>query len=58
MKNFIRSLYEAVCIARLKKAQFEIAQHLWKNEYKHESFDYILTMVQSGRVSELGGSSI
>lgn len=58
MINFIRSFYEAICIARMKKAEYEIARHLWSNEYRHESFDYILNMVQTGRVSELGATIV
>jgi len=55
MKNFIRSFYEAMCLARLKKAQYEIARQLWLGEYRHESFDYILNAVQTGNVDILSG---
>ena len=54
MKNFIGSFVQTICIAQRKKAEYDIAHHLWSNEYRHESFDYILNMVQCGRGHELG----
>lgn len=54
MKNFIGSLLKNVGSARVKKAEHEIAHQLWTNEYRYESFDYILSMVRSGQVNSLG----
>lgn len=54
MKNFMRSLYEAIYRSNKAKAEIETAKQLWLTEYKHESYDYILTMVRAGRAFELG----
>ena len=54
MKNFTRSLYDAIYYSNKTKAEIEIARQLWLTEYKHESYDYILTMVRAGKAFELG----
>jgi hypothetical protein len=56
MKSFFIGLWDAMIESRHEKAQREIAYMLWSSEYKHESYDYILTMVKMGKVHELGAS--
>lgn len=54
MKDFIGSLLENIGSAGVNKKEYETAHQLWTNEYRYESFDYILSMVRSGQANRLG----
>lgn len=54
MKTFFIRLLDAIQTSRQDKIHREIAYHLWTSEYKHESYDYILTMVKMGKADQLG----
>lgn len=54
MQNFIRSLFDAIVKSRTQTAEHKVAYQLWTTEYKHESFDYILDAVKTGRIYDLG----
>lgn len=54
MKKFFIDLWNSIIATRQEAAQRQIAYYLWTSEFKHESYDYILTMVKNGRVDELG----
>ena len=53
MKNFMRSLYNVFNTTNSSKVQVELARQLHSTEYKHETFDYILSMVRAGKVHEI-----
>lgn len=53
MKSFIRGFFDTIFESRKANAEIEIAKQLWLTEFKHESFDYILTMVRAGKIYEL-----
>lgn len=54
MKNFFMYLLDAVQYSRQDKVHQEIARHLWASEFRHESYEYILSMVKAGKVDQLG----
>jgi hypothetical protein len=47
-----KAILSSIIEAQTRKAEFEVAKMLHA-EYKGESFDYILHMVQEGRVDEI-----
>lgn len=51
---FFESIFKGVAYARQLQANYEIAKIMYNSgEYRNESFDYILKMVNEGRVNEL-----
>lgn len=54
MKKFFMRILEVLQSSKREKVQRETAYQLWTSEFKHESYDYILTMVKMGRVGQLG----
>lgn len=54
MKKFLSRFYNTIIEGRMRKAEYEIANMLWKTEYQNESFAHILSMVRSGKISEIG----
>lgn len=57
MKDFFISLLEVMQSSGKEKKQREVAYQLWTSEFKHESYDYILTMVKMGKTDQLGAWS-
>lgn len=53
MKRFLIKLLNAVITARTEKADHVVAQQLWSVEFRHESFDYVLSMVRAGKIDDL-----
>lgn len=56
MKDFFISLLEVMQSSSREQRQREIAHQLWTAEFKHESYDYILTMVKMGKTDQLLGA--
>lgn len=54
MKKFFMRILEARQSSKIEKSHREIAHQLWTSEFKHESYDYILSMVKMGRIDQLG----
>lgn len=53
MKRFLMKLLNAVTTTRTEKADHVVAHHLWSVEFRHESFDYVLSMVRAGKINDL-----
>lgn len=53
MKYFFTALLEVMQRSSREKNERDIAYQLWTSEFKHEPYDYILTMVKMGRIDQL-----
>lgn len=58
MKSFFMQILDVTFNSRHDRVNHEIAHQLWSSEYKHESFDYILMMVQMGKIEQIGAMII
>lgn len=52
-KKFVQSILSAYVALRQEQANYKVAQILQATEYQKQSFEYILFMVKSGRISEI-----
>jgi len=51
--KFFRRIFKAMIDARQRQVNREIANYLYRNEFRREDRDYIQSMIERGRIDEI-----